>query len=86
MQRAGFTPACSYQLVHSYCTQLLMQGGGDISAVQKVRGHRDVRTTLVYTQVVVDPRIPGVVTRAFAQRSTQPVTDRVAEARGNSHK
>lgn len=65
MKRAGFTPTRCYDLVHSYCTQLLMAGGGDISLVQKARGHRDIRTTLVYTQVVVDPRLQSAVAQAF---------------------
>ena len=57
MKRAALKPTRCYDLVHSYCTQLLMAGGGDISLVQKARGHRDIRTTLVYTQVVIDPRL-----------------------------
>ena len=46
--RAGFEPTRCYHLVHSYCTQLLISGGGDVALVQKARGHRDIRTTLVY--------------------------------------
>lgn len=65
MKRADFIPTRSYDLVHSYCTQLLMAGGGDISLVQKARGHRDIRTTMVYTQVVIDPRLASVVRQAF---------------------
>ena len=44
MDRAGFQKTRCYDLVHSYCTQLLAAGGGDISLVQKARGHRDIRT------------------------------------------
>jgi len=69
MKRAGFEPTRSYDLVHSYCTQLLLCGGADVSLVQKARGHRDVRTTLIYTQVVVDPRLADVVKKAFATKS-----------------
>jgi integrase len=61
---AGFAPTRSYDLVHSYCTTLLLEGG-DISLVQKARGHRDIRTTMIYTQVVVDPRLATAVHRAF---------------------
>jgi site-specific recombinase XerD len=65
MTRAGFQPTCCYSLLHSYCTQLLTAGGGDISLVSKARGHRDIRTTIIYTQVVVDPRLASAVKRAF---------------------
>lgn len=65
MERADLAPTRCYDLVHSYCTKLLMDGGGDIAMVQKVRGHRDIRTTLIYTQVVVDPRLAAAVRKAF---------------------
>lgn len=65
MRRAGFAPTRCYNLVHSYCTQLLAAGGGEISLVSKARGHRDIHTTLVNTQVVVDPRLASAVTRAI---------------------
>ena len=42
-----------------------MSGGGDVALVQKARGHRDIRTTLVYTQVVVDPRLNDAVQKAL---------------------
>lgn len=67
MERAGLQPVRCYDLVHSYCTKLLQDGGGDISLVQKARGHRDIRTTLIYTQVVVDPRLTAAVHKAFAK-------------------
>jgi site-specific recombinase XerC len=76
MQRAEFVPTRCYDLVHSYCTALLLDGGGDISLVQKARGHRDIRTTMMYTQVVVDPRLAVAVRKAF----------RVAGTRGNDGK
>ncbi len=75
MARAGYKPTRCYDLVHSYCTQLLLSGGGDVALVQKARGHRDIRTTLVYTQVVVDPRLADAVKKAFSTR-------RVAAPRG----
>ena len=68
MLRAGFKPTRCYDLVHSYCTQLLLQGGGDVSLVQKARGHRDIRTTLMYTQVVVDRRLAEAVEKAFSTK------------------
>jgi restriction endonuclease Mrr len=57
-----------YDLVRSYCTQLLMSGGADVSLAQKARGHRDIRTTLIDTQVVADPRLADAVQRAFSPR------------------
>jgi integrase len=83
MKRAGFAPTRCYDLIHSYCTQLLMNGGGDVSLVQKARGHRDIRTTLVYTQVVVDPRLAEAVRKAF---TLGPKSLRVAESRGSGGK
>jgi integrase len=55
-----------YDLVHSYCTQLLTAGGGDIALVAKARRHRDIRTTMVYTQVNVDPGLAIAVRKAFS--------------------
>jgi hypothetical protein len=52
--------------------------------VQKARGHRDIRTTLVYTQVVVDPRLAEAVQKAFTLRP-KPRT-RVATSRGKTGK
>ena len=84
MVRAGFAPTRCYDLVHSYCTQLLVHGGGDVALVQKVRGHRDIRTTLIYTQVTVDPRVADAVQKAFALRPKASV--RVAASRGDALK
>ena len=84
MVRAGFDPTRCYDLVHSYCTQLLLHGGGDVALVQKARGHRDIRTTLAYTQVAVDPRLADAVERAFTLRPRARV--RVASSRGTTHK
>ena len=84
MVRAGFAPTRCYDLVHSYCTQLLLHGGGDVALVQKARGHRDIRTTLVYTQVTVDPRLAEAVKKAFTLRPKARV--RVAGSRGNTCK
>jgi site-specific recombinase XerD len=68
MTRAGFEPTRAYDLVHSYCTQLLW-GGYDITLVQKARGHRDIRTTMIYTKVAIDPRLAHAVHQAFDART-----------------
>ncbi len=84
MVRAGFPPTRCYDLVHSYCTQLLLSGGPDVSLVQKARGHRDIRTTLIYMQVVVDPRLNDAVQKAFEFRPKPSL--RVAGSRGSDGK
>ena len=54
--RRAFAPVRCYSLRHSYATQLLMQGSDDLSLVQEALGHRDARTTRIYTTVKVNPR------------------------------
>ena len=64
MERAGFAPVKIYSLVHSFCTQLYASTG-DLQLVQSTRGHADIRTTQIYTQIVADPRLAPAMKKAF---------------------
>lgn len=65
--RRAFAPVRCYSLRHSYATQLLLQGSDDLSLVQEAFGHRDARTTRIYTTVKVNPRLIAAVRKAFAK-------------------
>jgi site-specific recombinase XerD len=49
-------PITCHTLRRSFCTQML-RAGYDVRSVQKLMGHRDVRTTMLYVQAITDAGI-----------------------------
>ena len=54
MKRAKITkPATLHTLRHSFATHLLENGVG-IAHIQKLLGHHNIKTTLIYTHIAND--------------------------------
>lgn len=47
---AGISNASPYTLRHSFAGEFLANGG-DVATLQKILGHRDIKTTMIYTHI-----------------------------------